>query len=382
MKTLFPSFLVLTAFLTAMGFISGGCTEPDEAALTPPALERAPFGVTPEGEQVELFTLRNANGMTVRITNYGGNVVSLTAPDRDGRFEDVVLGFDSLAPYIDVYSRFGALIGRYGNRIAKGRFTLDGQEYTLPINNGPNSIHGGIQGFDKRVWNAAFVDSTREPTLRLTYRSIDGEEGFPGNLDVAVIYRLTDDNELAIEYEAVTDKPTPLNLTNHAWFDLSAGQAENVLHQTVTLNADQYVPVNDEGIPTGELLPVEGTAFDFRTPKPIGQDIGDTRDGYDHTFVIDRAQEGALVKAAVVRDSLTGRILEVETTEPGVQFYTGNGMTGSVTGKGGRVYNRHAGLCLEAQHFADSPNQPAFPNTILRPGETYRQTTIYRFRAE
>ena len=376
LTTILPAFLLL-------GLALAGCESGEAPAPAPVASERAPFGTTPDGEPVEIFTLRNANGMTARITNYGGNVVSLTAPDREGRFEDITLGFDSLAPYTSVYSRFGAIIGRYGNRIAKGRFTLDGQEYTLAVNNGNNHIHGGLRGFDKRVWNAELLDAAGdEPALRLTYRSPDGEEGYPGTLDVTVVYRLTNDNELRIEYEAVTDKPTPLNLTNHTWFDLSAGRAENVLHQEVMIDADRYVPVDDEQIPTGELRPVEGTPFDFRSPKPIAEDIDEVPGGYDHTFVLNRDAEGALARAAVVRDSLSGRTLVMETTEPGVQFYTGNGLDGSITGKGGRVYNRHAGLCLEAQHFPDSPNQPDFPDTVLRPGETYRQTTIYRFGVE
>jgi aldose 1-epimerase len=339
-----------------------------------------PFGQTPSGAAVELFTLTNAKGMEAAISTYGGVLVSLKVPDRNGMLGDVVLGFDSLDGYAKPGPYFGAIIGRYGNRIAHGMFTLDGVSYTLAKNNGENSLHGGKQGFDKRIWTAKH--STAQ-SLELTYLSKDGEEGFPGNLSTTVTYTLTDNNELRIDYSATTDKDTVVNLTNHSYFNL-AGQGEgDVLGHQVTINADRFTPVDKSLIPTGELKKVAGTPFDFRQPHAIGERIDSANDqlalggGYDHNFVINRTASG-LEPAATVGEPKTGRVLEVLTTEPGVQFYTANSL-GSVTGKGGKVYGRRSAFCLETQHYPDSPNRPDFPPVVLKPGGHYQTSTVYRF---
>jgi aldose 1-epimerase len=354
-------------------------------------LEKQLFGMLDDGTEVPIYTLINDAGMTARITPYGGIVVALTAPDRDGVMGDVVLGFDTLAEYVDHNPFFGCLVGRYANRIAGGQFQLDGVTYTLAQNNGPNHLHGGLAGFDKQVWAARALEVTGDteragPALELRYTSPDGEEGYPGTLQVTVTYTLTGDNSLTIDYAAVTDKPTIVNLTNHSYFDLSAGLAPTILDQTLTLNAGAITPVGPTLIPTGEIRDVAGTPFDFRTPTPIGARI-DAEDeqlayggGYDHNWVIDGGPVTAQPRpAARVHDPLTGRVMEVLTTEPGVQLYTANMLPEGVPGKGGRTYGPRGALCLETQHYPDSPNQPAFPSTTLRPGETYRTTTVYRF---
>jgi len=343
---------------------------------------REPFGVTPSGEAVELITLANRTGMTVRVMTYGGIIVSLEVPDRMGTPGDVVLGYDSLAGYLEDSPYFGAIVGRYGNRIAKGRFTLNGTEYRLAINNGPNHLHGGVRGFDKVVWAAEPIESDSGVGVRLEYTSPDGEEGYPGTLRATVTYTLTDRNELLIDYEAATDRATPVNLTQHSYFDL-AGSGD-ILDHVLTIAADCMTPVDSTLIPTGELAPVDGTPFDFRAPHRIGARI-DADDqqlrfggGYDHNFVLNREGPG-LVLAARLVDSTSGRTLEIRTTEPGVQFYSGNFLAGSITGKGGAVYGHRSGLCLETQHFPDSPNHPEFPSTILEPGQTYRSRTVWTF---
>jgi len=351
-----------------------------------PAVQKCPFGKTADGTVVDLYTLTNKNGVEAKITNYGGIVVSLKVPDRKGIMGDVVLGFDSLSSYVAKNPFFGVLVGRYGNRIAGGAFKLDGVVYALAKNNGPNHLHGGVKGFDKVVWNAEPVQGPGpgEAGLKLTYRSADGEEGYPGNLDVGVVYTLTDSNALKIDYTAVTDKPTPCNLTNHSYFNLSAGTAADILGTELTIFADRMTPVDKTLIPTGELRSVEGTAFDFRKPEKIGARIDAPEEqirfggGYDHNFVLN-GEAGSLRLAAVASDSGSGRVMEVFTTEPGVQFYTGNFLDGSAAGKNGTVYAKRSGFCLETQHFPDSPNRPEFPSTILNPGETYRTTTIYKF---
>lgn len=333
------------------------------------------FG-TIDTSEVFLFTLSNGKGMTVKITNYGGIVTSIVVPDREGKPADVVLGFDNLQQYLEGHPYFGCIVGRYGNRISEGRFTLDGTEYTLAINNGPNHLHGGIKGFDKVVWDAipeAYHDSA---VLKLHYISKDMEEGYPGNLDAEVTYILTGENELKIHYRALTDKATPVNLTHHSYFNLSGG-LENALGHMLSIAADKYVVVDDNLIPTGELRDVNGTAMDFSTPHSIGERINEVPGGYDHTYVLNNM--GSMIKVADAFEPLTGRFMEVFTTEPGIQFYSGNFLDGSLTGKGGTVYQKHHGFCLETQHFPDSPNQSAFPNTILRPGEEYEHTTIYKF---
>ncbi|RTQ48148.1 galactose mutarotase [Hymenobacter gummosus] len=349
----------------------------DSAAPAPTA---APFGRTADGQQAQLYTLRNAHGVQVSITNYGGTVTKLLVPDKDGKLGDVVLGFDSLSgyqspAYVKAGPYFGALIGRYGNRIGKGKFTLDSKEYTLAANNGANHLHGGKRGFDKVLWQAQPGSSADGQTLTLTYRSQDGEEGYPGNLDVTVVYTLTANDELKIDYAATTDKATPVNLTNHAYFNLQGRQ--DVLGHEVTLPADRYTVVDAGLIPTGELRPVKGTPFDFTTPHKIGERIAQVPGGYDHNWVLN--QTDGMHAAATVYEPTSGRTMTVTTTEPGLQFYTGNFLDGSLKGKGGEVYRKHAGFCMETQHFPDSPNQPKFPSTILKPGQTLHSTTVYRF---
>lgn len=351
---------------------------------TPPAreaqLSREAFGTTPGGVAVELLTLANAHGMELRVMTYGGIIVSLKVPDRDGIPGDVVLGYDSLAGYLRDSPYFGAIVGRYGNRIARGRFTLGGVEYRLATNNGPNHLHGGVRGFDKVVWSADpfRTDSSAGVTFRHT--SPDGDEGYPGTLQAAVTYTLTSRNELILDYEATTDRATPVNLTQHSYFNL-AGSGD-ILGHVLELAADHYTPVDATLIPTGAIAPVEQTPFDFRTPQRIGARIGEDHEqlryggGYDHTFVLTRPDTG-LVLAARLTDSLSGRTLEIRTTEPGVQFYSGNFLDGSITGKQRTVYRRRTGLCLETQHFPDSPNHPGFPATILEPGQVYRSRTVW-----
>ena len=344
-------------------------------------ITRAPFGRTPDGRDASLFTLRNAGGMHATITDFGGIITQLFAPGRDGTHANVVLGFDTLAPYLADSPYFGALIGRYGNRIARGRFTLDGAQVQLPVNNGNNHLHGGAGGFDRVLWTAT-VDGA---SLRLAYRSVDGEMGYPGNLDVTVVYTLNDANELVVRFHAVTDKATPVNLTQHSYFNL-AGTGD-ILGHALTIDADRFVAIDGESIPTGELAPVAGTPFDFRQPRPIGERITQPDQqlrhgsGYDHNFVLNKPVSAALTRAARVSEPVSGRVLELWTQEPGVQFYSGNFLDGSLSGKG-RSYGHRSGLCLEPQHFPDSPNQPQFPNVILRPGEVYATESRFRFLTE
>ncbi len=351
------------------------------------SLTKKPFGKTAEGVEVDLYTLTNSRGMQVSITNFGGIIVSLLAPDRNGKLDDVVLGFDKLDSYLVKNPYFGVVVGRYGNRIAKGRFTLDGKQYVLACNSGKHHAHGGVKGFDKVVWRARGYLSESGPSLVLHYQSKDGEEGYPGNLDVSITYLLTDKNELRIHYEAKTDAATPINLTNHSYFNLVGAGNGNILGHRLILNADRFTPVDKSLIPTGELAPVEGTPFDFRKPTAIGARVEEDNEqlsfggGYDHNFVLAKPK-GRMGPAARVYEPTTGRVMEVFTTEPGVQFYTGNFLDGSSVGKGGKAYQHRCGFCLETQHFPDSPNQPAFPSSILRPGQKYDTTTIYRFSTQ
>lgn len=327
--------------------------------------------------ELQQFTLTNQNGIQIKILNYGGIITSILTPDQHGQLDDIVLGFDQPEAYQGKHPYLGAIIGRYANRIARGTFILNGKEYTLATNNGPNHLHGGQRGFDKVMWESVFYSS--ENRLKLSYSSPDGEEGYPGDLDVTVTYTLTEDNELRIEYMAATDLPTPVNLTNHSYFNLAGKKAGDILDHEVYIRANHYVPVNQDLIPTGEVRPVQDTPFDFKEMKPINKDLSQVEGGYDHTFVLTKEQPRSLTVAARVYEPQTGRTLRVLTTEPGLQFYSGNFLDGSVTGKGGQKYQKHAGFCLEAQHYPDSPNHPNFPNTILSPGEIYRQTTIYQF---
>ncbi len=351
----------------------------DESGVTTQA-----FG-THNGRSITLYTLKNSHGLEIEAMNYGGIIAAIRVPDRNGKMADVVLGHERMDDYVPNPPYFGAIVGRYANRIANGMFILDGRIYTLPKNDGPNTLHGGIQRtFDKVVWDAAPLNG--KTGVEFTYLSKDGEEGFPGNLKVKVTYTLNDSNELIINYEATTDKDTPINLSNHSYFNLKGEGDGDILNHEIMINADRFTPVNQNLIPTGELRPVKGTPLDFTKPTRIGDHIEDNYDqlklahGYDHNFVINRHGNG-IVLAARAYEPTTGRVLEVSTTQPGVQFYTGNFLDGTITGHG-HVYKRRYGFCLETQHFPDSPNHPSFPSTILRPGETFHQTTIFRFSAK
>ncbi|MGB9601600.1 MAG: aldose epimerase family protein [Limisphaerales bacterium] len=346
-------------------------------------IQKISFGQTEEGKNVEQYVLKNNKGMTVKIITYGGIITELLVPDRNGKFNDVVLGFDDLRGYLKGHPYFGAIVGRVANRIAGGKFKLGDKEYTLAKNNGPNHLHGGIKGFDKVVWDAEPIYRSDGVGVKLSYLSPDGEEGYPGNLSVTVVYLLSNDNELKIEYKATTDKETIVNLSNHSYFNLLGAENGLILDHELFINANYYTPVDDTLIPTGEIKPVEGTPLDFRKPTKIGTRIeqvkvGDNPSGYDHNYVLN----GGGVKldlAAQVYEPTSGRFMEVYTTEPGVQFYSGNFLDSTLTGKKGVVYKKHHGFCLETQHFPDSINHPNFPSVMLKPGQMYTQTTIYKF---
>jgi aldose 1-epimerase len=371
-----PGIVAATCLLQA-------CATNENATKEKTDVKKQAYGNMPDGTPVDLYTLTNSKGMQAGIITYGGAVVQLMAPDRSGRAGDVVLAMDDLAGMRQQDAFFGALIGRYGNRIGHAQFTLDGQTFKLPANDGVNTLHGGPEGFDKRVWKAESGSSREGPTLTLTYLSKDGEMGFPGNLNAKVVYTLTNNNELNLDYTATTDKPTVVNLTNHTYFNLAS--EGDILGHDVTIHADRFTPVDSGLIPTGELKPVKGTPFDFNAATPIGARI-DQDDpqlkaghGYDHNWVLDK-NDASLTKAAEVHDPKSGRVMEVWTVEPGLQFYTGNFLNGSLHGKG-RAFARRNAFCMETQHFPDSPNRPDFPSTTLRPGQTYHTTTLYRFSA-
>jgi aldose 1-epimerase len=376
--------LAFTVVVLASLFPRTGLASPPTGK---PGVKKESFGTLPDGTSVDLYTITNAQGMEIRATNYGGIVVSLRVPDKKGNLDDIALGFDDLKGYLANTPYFGAIIGRYGNRIANGKFTLDGKEYMLARNNGPNSIHGGLKGFNKVVWQGESFQGPAGIGIILSYTSKDGEEGYPGNLKTKVTYTLTDKNEWIIDYEAVTDKATPVNLTEHTYFNLAGEGKGDVLGHILQLNASRFTPVDQNLIPTGELRPVKSTPLDFTQPTGIGARIDADYEqirlghGYDHNFVIDR-KDSDPVLAVRVTEATSGRVLEVYTTEPGVQLYTGNFLDGTITGKGGHVYKLRFGLCLETQHFPDSPNHPDFPTTILRPGQTYHSRTIYKMSAE
>lgn len=370
--------------MTILGAAAGaaclfGCAS---APSTADAISKQPFGRTPDGVPVDLYTLRNVRKAEAKICTYGGLVVSLRVADRAGQLGDVVLGYDKLDDYVRNSPFFGALVGRYGNRIAKGKFTLDGVTYSLATNNYPNALHGGVKGFDKRVWQARAYQSKRGPALELHYVSKDGEEGYPGNLTVTATYTLTDENELRLDYAATTDKATVVNLTHHSYFNLAG--AGSILNHEVMIRANTFTPVDNTLIPSGELRPVEGTPFDFRTPTSIGARINNPDEqlkfggGYDHNWVIDKPP-GELGLMARVYEPTTGRVLEVFSDQPGLQFYSGNFLDGTIVGKAGTVYKFRSGFCMEPQHFPDSPNKPQFPSVVLKPGDIYRNTIVYRF---
>jgi aldose 1-epimerase len=384
MTRLLSSAAFVSAALFGSSLLTSALQGPTLTPQKGPRAARSTFGTTRDGKAVEMFTLTNAAGIEIHAITYGGIITSLKTPDRSGQMADIVLGFDKLDGYVGNPPPpfFGAIIGRYGNRIAKGQFTLDGKTYKLATNNGPNHLHGGNVGFDKVVWAAEPLRDANG--IAFTRTSPDGEEGYPGNLRVRVTYTLTDRNELVVDYSATTDKPTPVNLTQHSYFNLGGDGSGDILGHQLTINADRYTPVNDALIPTGTLAPVQGTPFDFRKATPIGARINQddpqlkNGKGYDHNWVLSREGNG-LQLAARVLEPKSGRTLEITTTEPGLQFYSGNFLDGTITGKGGHVYKHRSGLCLETQHFPDSPNQPSFPSTILQPGKEYRSRTVFTF---
>lgn len=368
--------LLLTAASLCLFACNNADTTKETAAMTFQLTEQ-PFG-TINNETVTQYTLTNPNGMQVRILNYGGTVTNILVPDKNKAMGDVVLGFDSLSGYLQTGNPyFGCLVGRYGNRIAKGKFSIDGQDHQLALNDHGNTLHGGVKGLDKVIWKA--TKQAGDSSLLLTYTSKDGDQGFPGNLSVEVVYTLTADNALQISYAATTDKATPVNLTNHCYFNLSGGKENTILNHEVMIQADQYTAVDTLLIPTGQLPAVKGTPFDFTVAKAIGKEINAVKGGYDHNWVLNRKGTG-LEKIATAYDAGSGRLMEVFTTEPGLQFYTGNFLDGTLKGtKGNAVYPQHAAFCMETQHFPDGPNQPSFPNTILKPGEKYSSVTRYQF---
>lgn len=385
----------IAAMLLANAAQAQSSSEADAGSDDDSGIQTSAFGRMPDGRQVDLYHFTNANGIELQVINYGGIIVSLKTPNVDGEFDDIVLGFDSLETYLSEEYRqanpyFGAIIGRYGNRIADGEFSLDGDTYTLATNDGSNHLHGGDKGFDKVLWEAEPFENESGSGLVLRYTSEDGEEGYPGKLETQVTYTLTDDDELVVEYKATTDKATPVNLTQHSYFNLKGEGSNTILDHQLMINADAFTPVNESLIPIGEIRSVEGTPFDFTQPTAIGERIEQDNEqlsyggGYDHNFVLarDNAASDELVLAAKVWEPQSGRMVEVSTTEPGIQFYSGNFLDGSLTGKQGHSYGHRSGFALETQHYPDSPNQEAFPSTILEPNETYRSRTVYRFAAQ
>lgn len=365
----------------ALGILANRVVAEEGMAAT---IQKKPFGKTADGTPVDEYVMTNAKGVVAKVITYGAIWTEMHVPDRDGKMDDVVLGFDNLDRYLAGHPMFGAIVGRVANRIAKGKFTLDGKEYTLAINNGPNSLHGGNKGFDKYVWKAEPVPAADGVAVKLTHRSPDGDEGYPGNLDVRVTYTLTNQNEFKIDYSATTDKATPVNLTNHAYFNLGGAGSENILEHMLMIAADEFTLSDESLIPTGVIDPVEETPLDFRKPRRIGARItafSPKIGGYDHNFVIRKSKTQPALAARAL-DPKTGRVMEMFTTEPGVQLYTSNFMDGSIKGKGGVAYQKYHAFCLEAQHFPDSVNHPEFPSVILRPGKTYQQTTIYKFSVQ
>jgi len=375
---------VVAAVAAALVLAACGGSEEHTASMSRPFITQDPFGASPDGEPIDLVTLRNANGVEVRIMSWGATVVSLRTPDRDGNADDIVLGFDSAEPYFTRSPYFGSTIGRYANRIGGARFSIGAEAYALTANDGANHLHGGTRGWDKVVWRAEPFHNTDGVGVVYRHTSPDGDQGYPGTVEAAVTYWLRPDNSLAIDYHATTDKPTVVNMSHHGYFNLGGSSADDILGHELTIPADRYTPVDAGLIPTGELAPVEGTPFDFRTATAIGARIAADHPqlaagrGYDHNWVIGRVSPEPALVARVVEPT-TGRVLEVESTEPGLQFYSGNFLDGTIAGKGGRAYGHRSGFCLEPQHYPDSPNQPSFPSPELRPGEEYRSRTVLRF---
>lgn len=385
----FKPFLTYTLTL----FILAGCQNSNDMpdgqtnSAELPEIQMTSLGQLESGQAISSYLLQNANGVSMRVMNYGCIIMELMTPDRDGEIADITLGYDHLEGYLELTPYFGAIVGRYGNRIANGKFELDGVEYPLEQNNGPNALHGGLKGFDKLAWDVETFQGENHQGLTCSLISPDGDQGYPGTLSAKVTYTLNNANELIIDYLATSDKATPINLTQHAYFNLSGFKNGDILDHSMQIHADAFTPVDETLIPTGEIAPVSGTAFDFNQAKLIGAQIDASEvqiergGGYDHNFVLN-GEAGTLRPAARVVHAGSGRVLEVETTEPGVQFYTGNFLDGAITGKNGVVYNRRSGFCLETQHFPDSPNQSSFPSTILRPGEKYESQTVFKFSTE
>jgi aldose 1-epimerase len=379
-------FSLIVTILFLVGFVTGleGMAKSNGAEVS---MSKELFGKTKDGKEVDIYTLTNEHGMRVRIMTRGATIVSIEVPDNNGKMDDVNLGFETLDAYIEKSPYFGCVVGRYGNRINKGKFSLNGKDYTLAINNGENHLHGGLVGFDKAIWNAEAVEIDGNFGVAFSHSSPDGDEGYPGNLDMKVTYTLTDANEIKIHYNAWTDKATPLNLTNHAYFNLAGAGNGSILDHVVMLNADYYTPTDEGLIPTGEIAPVNETPMDFTKPARIGARIDNDFEaltfagGYDHNWVLNN-KPGEMVLGGRVVEPKSGRVMEFYTNQPGVQFYCGNFLDGTITGKGGKVYEKRYGFCLETQHFPDSPNHPNFPSCILKPGETYDYTTIYKFSTE
>jgi aldose 1-epimerase len=383
--------ILISIFLTLVMSLSGccgmKCGSNKNREMGKMSIKAEPFGRTADGQEVQIVTLTNGNGLAARITNYGGILVSMKTPDRKGKMGDIVLGFDNLDGYLKPHPCFGTIIGRYANRIGGARFTLDGKEYKLAANDGENTLHGGKKGFDKVVWKIEKAQAKDDPSavlgagraeLRMSYISKDGEEGYPGNLMCVVTYALTADNKLEMKYEATTDKPTVVNLTNHAYWNLAGQGSGDVLGHELMINSDEYTAVGKGNIPTGEMKSVKGTPLDFARPQAVGLRIKETNGGYDNNYVL-KGKVGKTRLAARVYEPTSGRVMEIETTEPGVQFYTSNGLDGTLKGKGGKVYNKYGALCLETQHYPDSPNKANFPSTVLRPGEKYETMTVHTF---
>jgi len=369
---------LLLAFSACKGKSENKVQETLGKGKTTMTLEKKEFGTMPDGRKIDLYILTNTNGMKAKIANYGAILVSLIVPDKNGKPDDITLGYDHLKGYLKETPYFGATVGRYANRIKDGKFTLNGEEYQLAQNDSDNHLHGGTKGFDKRVWDASPFENEDSLGVKFSYLSPDGEEGYPGNLSCTVTYILTEKNELKIEYEAQTDKATPINLTHHSYFNLESQGSGDILDHILYINAERVTPVDSELIPTGEILSVKDTPFDFTSPMAIGESIDRVSGGYDHNFVLN-GEEGTLKLAARVSEPNKGRIMEIYTTEPGIQFYSGNFLDRSITGKSGKIYEKHYGFCLEPQHFPDSPHHPEFPSTILKPGEKYLKSTLFRF---